>query len=83
MTPFTILILVCSMAIDHAACQPNNALDVVQGPKVRSASQCGLLGQATLAANGAALAPRPGHEYMKIVCRPSRPKTGHKTAVLD
>lgn len=80
MTPITILILVCSMAIDHAACQPETAVDVVQGPKVANEMQCGLMGQATLAANGAALAPRPGREYVKVVCRHSGAR---KTAELN
>jgi hypothetical protein len=67
MTAFKILILICSMAVDHEACQPDTAVDVVQGPKVQNEIMCGLLGQTTLAAT--ALAPRPDLEYMKIVCQ--------------
>lgn len=81
MTPFTILILVCSMSLSHAACQPETAVDVVQGPKVASEMQCGLVGQTTLA--GTAIAPRPGLEYVKIVCRHSGSPTARKTAELN
>jgi hypothetical protein len=78
MTTFTILILVCAMSVDHEACQPDTAVDVVQGPKVTNELMCGLLGQTTLA--GTALAPRPGEEYMKIVCTRHAPR---RTAVMD
>lgn len=81
MTPFTILILVCSMALDHAACQPDTAVDVVHGPKVASEMQCGFIGQTTLA--GTAIAPRPGLEYVKIVCSHSGSPTARKTAELN
>jgi hypothetical protein len=81
MTPFTILILVCSMALDHAACQPDTAVDVVHGPKVASEIECGKIGQTTLAAT--ALAPRPGLEYVKIVCSHSGTLNAGKTAELN
>jgi len=83
MTPFTVLILVCSMALDHAACQPDTATDKIIAGKVSSEIQCGVVGQAALAANGAALAPRPGLEYVKIVCRPSASLNARKTAELN
>jgi hypothetical protein len=66
---FTVLLLVCSMSLDHAACQPDTAINVVQGPKVENPLMCGLLGQSTLATT--AVAPRPGEEYLKIVCKRS------------
>jgi hypothetical protein len=66
---FTILILVCSMSMDHAACKPDTAIDVVQGPKVDNQMMCGLFGQSTLAQT--ALAPREGEEYLKVMCTPS------------
>ncbi len=69
MTPFTIVILICSLAVEHSACQPDTAVDVVQGPKVEDARQCGFLGQATIAAT--AIAPKEGEEYMKIICQTS------------
>jgi hypothetical protein len=65
-TMFAILILVCSMSLDHAACQPDTALNVVQGPKVSNEMMCGLFGQTMLATT--AVKPRPGEEYLKIVC---------------
>jgi hypothetical protein len=64
---FQIVILVCSMAVDHAACQPETAVDVVHGPHVSSEIECGKIGMTTLAAT--VVAPRPGLEYVKIVCR--------------
>jgi hypothetical protein len=67
---FTILILVCAMNIDHAACQPDTALDVVQGPKVANELMCGLYGQTTLAST--AVAPRAGEEYVKVICKRNR-----------
>jgi hypothetical protein len=73
---FTIMILICSINIDSAACQPDTAIDIVQGPKVKNELMCGLMGQTTVA--GTAIAPRDGKEYMKIVC--SRPS---KTASLE
>ena len=64
---FSILILVCAASLDHAACQPDTAVDVVQGPKVANEMMCGLIGQTTLATT--AVAPRPGEEYVKIICK--------------
>lgn len=78
---FTILILVCSVALDHSACQPETAVDVVHGPKVASEIECGKVGQTTLAST--ALAPRPGLEYVKIVCRHSSALNAKKTAELN
>ncbi|HEY5226768.1 MAG TPA: hypothetical protein VIJ06_08260 [Methylovirgula sp.] len=78
---FTVLILVCSVALDHAACQPETAVDVMHGPKVASAIECSKLGQTTLAAT--ALAPRPGLEYVKIVCQQSGVLNARKTADLN
>ncbi len=81
MTPFTILILVCSMALDHAACQPDTAVDVVRGPNVANEIECGKIGQTTIAAT--AVAPRPGIEYLKIVCTHVGSQIGRKTAELN
>lgn len=65
---FQVIILVCSMGLDHAACRPETAVDIIRGPKVANEIECGKIGQTTLAGNGAALAPRPGLEYVKISC---------------
>lgn len=67
MTPYSILILICSLSVSPSECRPETAIDVVQGPKVQSWAQCGFLGQATIAST--TIAPREGLEYMKIVCR--------------
>lgn len=66
--PFVILALVCSMSLDHTACLPETAVDQMVIGSAQNEIQCGLWGQTTLAANGAALAPRPGLEYLKIMC---------------
>jgi len=79
MSTFSILILVCSMSLDHAACQPDTAIDVVQGPKVQNELMCGLFGQTTIAAT--AVAPRAGEEYVKIVCR--RASEARRTAEVS
>jgi len=78
--PFTIVILICSMAIEHSACQPNTAVDVVQGPKVENEHQCAFLGQTTIATT--AVAPRPGEEYMKVICSRSGSEHSSNTAQL-
>ncbi len=67
MTPFTIVILICAMAIDHADCAPDTATDVIQGPKVANERECLMFGEATVAAT--AIVPRAGEEYMKIICQ--------------
>lgn len=67
MTLYSILILICSLSVSPSECRPETAIDIVQGPKVQGRQQCGFLGQATIA--GAAIAPRAGQEYMKIVCK--------------
>jgi hypothetical protein len=69
---YTIFILVCAMATSHADCRPETALTTIRGPQVSDQSQCGFLGQTTLAST--AIAPRDGLEYMKIMCvQPSVP----------
>lgn len=75
MTPFHILILVCSIGLDHSTCQPNTAVDVIQGPAFVNEMRCGFMAQTTLAGNGAALAPQPGKQYVKIVCQRSHEDT--------
>jgi hypothetical protein len=83
MTPFTILILICSMAIDHSACQLDTARASVQGPHVASEIECGRVGQTTIAATAAEVRPEPGKEYLKIVCSHTNSLTGRKTADLQ
>lgn len=67
MTPYSVLILICSLSVTPSECRPDTAIDVVQGPKVENPFQCGFFGQATIAAT--TIAPREGQEYMKIVCK--------------
>ena len=61
-----ILILVCPMAVDHAHCDRDTAIDIVQSMRVSSPQQCGFMGQAMLAPTS--LVPEPGKQYVKILC---------------
>ena len=67
---FKVLILICAATIDHAACTPQTATDVVRGPVARSMQQCITESQATLAQTS--LAPEVGKQYMKVVCASER-----------
>lgn len=61
-----ILILVCPIALNHLVCTRDNAIDVVRTMSVSSPQQCGFMAQALLAQTS--LVPKPGEQYMKIVC---------------
>ena len=61
-----ILVLICPMSLDHAACNPDTALDVVRTMRVSTPQQCGFMGQALLAPT--ALAPESDKQYVKIMC---------------
>jgi hypothetical protein len=63
---FQILILVCSVGIAPADCQPETAVDVIKGPSAASEMTCGLHGQAYIAQTS--LRPRSAGEYVKIKC---------------
>lgn len=64
--PFSVVILVCAVALSPDLCTADTALDVVRGPQADNEMMCALSGQATLAAT--AIAPRAGEEYVKIQC---------------
>ena len=61
-----ILVLICPMAVDHAHCDRDTAIDIVQSMRVASSQQCGFMGQAMLAHTS--LVPEPGRQYVKIMC---------------
>lgn len=61
-----ILVLICPVSMDHAACDQSNALDVIRSMHVRSAEQCGFMAQTMLAPTS--LVPDPAKQYMKVVC---------------
>lgn len=61
-----ILVLICPMSVDHAACNQTNATDVIRSMRVSSAQQCGFMGQAMLGPT--ALVPDPDKQYVKVVC---------------
>ena len=63
---FKVLILICASTIDHSACTPQTATDVVRGPMAKTISQCIQESQATLAQTS--IAPEAGKQYMKVVC---------------
>ena len=61
-----VVMLVCSVAVGHADCQPGTALSVTYGPRVSNPFQCGLFGQSSIATT--AIAPVAGSEYLKVAC---------------
>lgn len=61
-----ILVLICPMAVDHAQCNRETAVDVVRSVRVSTPQQCGFTGQAMLATT--TLVPDPSKQYVKIVC---------------
>lgn len=64
---FKVLILVCSIALSHADCQPETALDIIQGPDVANELMCGIHGQAYIASSAVGTHLKNG-EYVKITC---------------
>ena len=46
---FKVLILICAVNVDHAACTPDTAIDIVRGPPAHTMSQCIHESQTTLA----------------------------------
>ncbi len=65
-----VLILICSSSLDHAACTPDTALDVVRAMHVSSPQQCAFMGQAMIAPT--ALKPEGDKQYVKILCVPDQ-----------
>ncbi len=61
-----ILILICPMSLDHAACNQDNAIDIVRSMKVSTPQQCGFMGQAMIAPT--ALVADPKTQYIKVMC---------------
>ena len=68
---YKVLILICAMSVDHAACTPDTAVDIVRGPPAHTLSQCMTESQTTLATTS--IAPEAGKQYMKVVCSNDRP----------
>ena len=68
---FKVMILICAMSVDHSACTPETAIDVVKGPPARTMSQCMHESQTTLALTS--IKPDPGKQYMKVVCTGDQP----------
>lgn len=70
MTGYSIVILICSLTLSHADCQPNTALDVVRGPPVDNPAMCSFNAQAMLASTD--LLRLDQGQYMKVVCASSK-----------
>jgi hypothetical protein len=68
---YKVMILICAMGVDHAACTPGTAVDIVRGPPAHTLAQCMKESQATLASTS--IAPEPGKQYMKVICSTDRP----------
>lgn len=77
MTGLQIVILVCVMSLPRAECVPQNSdtriQSVTAGPHVNNEIMCGLFGQSQIAQTAAAVKPRPGKEYLKVMCVRDRP----------
>ena len=69
MLGYIIVILICSVNVDHSDCQRETAIDVIRGPRVENAIMCTMGGQTMVART--ALAHGDGREYLKILCIPS------------
>ena len=61
-----ILVLICPMAVDHAHCNMDTAIDSIRSMRVSSPQQCGFMAQAMFAPTS--IVPEPGKQYMKIMC---------------
>lgn len=68
---YKVMILICAVGVDHTACTPDTALDIVHGPPAHSLSQCMTESQTTLATTS--IAPEVGKQYMKVICSTDRP----------
>ena len=67
---YSIVILVCSIALSHGDCQAKTAVDVVRGPTVDNPMMCGFDAQAMIARTN--LVQTDGAEYVKVVCTRSK-----------
>ena len=65
------LVLICALATPQADCGPETADTVVQGPEAMSLVECGLHGQAYIAA-GALAGYLDNEHYLKISCSSGR-----------
>lgn len=62
---FQVLIMICALSTPVPKCQPDTALDVINGPAASNEVQCSLYGQAYLAES---LGKAADDEYVKIKC---------------
>ena len=44
-----VLVLICASSLDHSACTPETALDVVRALRASSPQHCAFMGQAMIA----------------------------------
>ncbi len=69
MSGYSIIVLICSIALSHAECQPKTANDVVRGPQVDNPVMCSLNAQMMMARTDLA---QGGNVYMKVMCAPTK-----------
>lgn len=61
-----VFLLICPMAMSHAQCDQDTALNVVRAMTVPNEQQCMFLGQSMIATS--ALIPDPKSQYLKVQC---------------
>ena len=69
MSGYSVVILICSMGLSHADCQPDTALDVVRGPEVDNPVMCAFNAQTMMARTDLV---QGGAQYLKVVCARSK-----------
>ena len=79
MADYSIVVLICSVALSHPDCQPDTALDVVRGPAVENPVMCGLNAQTMMARTD--LVQAGGGQYMKVVCTRAKNADRWKTEI--
>lgn len=64
---FKVILLICAASLEPSDCQPQTAIDVLQGPVAANEITCGLHSQAYLA-ESALSASLSKDSYLKVVC---------------
>ena len=79
---YKVILLVCVSSIAPGDCQPDTALYLLNGPDARNEISCGMQSQAFMAQTwmGQTLGD---DEYVKVVCRPNRPKPAQEEAAIS
>jgi len=67
---YSIIVLICSMALSHSDCQLKTALDIVRGPQADNPVMCAMYAQVMMARTD--LMRGDGAQYMKVLCKPTK-----------